>query len=241
MGKRGKGYGSEDHFLRYSEQQPAVLDAAILEKIRTPAGASIDWFYPPRPMQKAAREPQGLKFLKGQEDQKQVLETWRAFWPQTGRQQSWDGVARLRVNGKLLDWLLIEAKATHPEFCSGPSHASKKGGYKQIERALGRTKGHLGVHRDFPWLGTYYQYANRLACLYFLNSRASIPARLIGIYFTGDCFPDGRRCPESAEEWNDLIHARELTLGLSNHHPLKDRIHEVFIAAMPQVTTPRRS
>lgn len=233
MGKRGKGYGSEDHFLRYSEQRPAILDTAILEKIRAPAGASIDWFYPPRPTNKAAREPQGLTFLK---DQKGVLAKWHEFWPQTGRQQTWDGVARLQVNGKQSDWLLIEAKATHPEFCSGPSQASKKGGYKQIERSLGRTKGHLGVHRDFPWLGTYYQYANRLACLYFLNSKADVPARLVAIYFTGDSFPNGRRCPASEGEWNDLIHARGLTLGLPDHHQLKDRIHEVFLSATPQAT-----
>ena len=74
MGKRGSGYGSEDHFLRYNEQRPRVLDEAILREIAAPAATSIDWLYPPRPMQKATREPQGLTFLK---DQKDVLTKWR--------------------------------------------------------------------------------------------------------------------------------------------------------------------
>jgi hypothetical protein len=175
-----------------------------------------------------------LSFLLKQTD----IATWRNFWPQSGRQQSWDGVVRLQTERKQPpEWLLIEAKATHPEFCSGPSQASKRGGYKQIERALGRTKRYLGVHRDFPWLGTYYQYANRLACLYFLTEKAHVSARLVGIYFVGDRFPDSRRCPASEREWMELIKARDLTLGLAEHHPLADRVHEVFIPAMPPSVT----
>jgi len=35
------------------------------------------------------------------------------------------------------------------------------------------------------------------------------------------------------EEWKELIHARDLTLGLPDDHALKDRIHDVFVPAMP--------
>ena len=78
-------------------------------------------------------------------------------------------------------------------------------------------------------LGTYYQYANRLAFLYFLNVIARVPARLVFLYFTGDRFPDGRPCPATIERWNELINARRLTLGLEHEHALTDRVHTIFL------------
>lgn len=95
---------------------------------------------------------------------------------------------------------MFEAKANHPEFCSHVCGAAGKG-RAVIEAAMSKVKCHLNVHRDFQWLGTYYQYANRLACLYFLNVIGQVPARLVTIYFTGDKFPDGRVCPSTETEW----------------------------------------
>jgi hypothetical protein len=82
---------------------------------------------------------------------------------------------------------------------------------------------------DFQWLGTYYQYANRLACLYCLNVLRKVPARLVLVYFMGDKFPDARQCPSSEAEWRELIRACHLTLGLSEKHALRNRVHELFI------------
>jgi hypothetical protein len=126
-------------------------------------------------------------------------------------------------------WVLIEAKANAVEFVTPPCAASKDGGRGQIEKVLGRVKSALGVQRHYPWLGTYYQYANRLAVLYFLNQQAKVPARLLNVYFIGDCFPDGRECPESVERWRELIEARRITLGLPKPHALSDRTHEAFL------------
>jgi hypothetical protein len=162
-----------------------------------------------------------------------IMSQWREFWPQQGTQPSWDGVAQVETGSELGDWLLLEAKANHPEFCGAPCGASTQGGRPKIERALGEVRKHLGVHRHFSWLGSYYQHANRLACLYFLNNKARIPARLIDIFFVGDAFPDGRRCPTSEDEWRQLLRARDLTLGLPASHSLSDRIHEVFLRAVP--------
>jgi hypothetical protein len=108
-----------------------------------------------------------------------------------------------------------------------------RGGRSKIEHALGEVKRYLGVHRHFSWLGSYYQHANRLACLYFLNVKVGIRARLIELFFIGDVFPDGRRCPADEGEWRELLRARELTLGLPSRHPLSDRVHEVFLKAVP--------
>lgn len=75
---------------------------------------------------------------------------------------------------------------------------------------------YLSVHRFFPWLGTYYQHANRLAVLHFLVNQAEVPARLLNVYFVGDRFRDGTECPATEDHWRSLIEARRLTLGYPN-------------------------
>jgi hypothetical protein len=105
-----------------------------------------------------------------------------------GRQQSWDAVGT--ADG---EWLLVEAKANAPEFCS-PATTAAGAGREKIEHALNRVKRGLGVHRRYSWTSSYYQYANRLAMLWFLRKR-KVPARLLFIYFYGDKFPDGTPRP----------------------------------------------
>lgn len=126
MGKRGDGYGSEDHLSTYLRLQRSALDDAI----RRAAGLSgaIEWIYP---ASGTTKEPKGVSFLVGRPD---VQGACRKFWPQTGNQQRWDGVARCGD-----EWLLIEAKANHPEFCTPPCGA-KADGRKKIEKALSEVK-----------------------------------------------------------------------------------------------------
>jgi hypothetical protein len=112
MGTKGNGYGSEDHFLTYRMTPEGELDARLL----TASGlkGNVEWIYPDR-NRPEMKEPKGVNFLP---DAK-VREAWKTFWPQTGNQQRWDGVARVGD-----EWLLIEAKANTPEFVGGPCGAS---------------------------------------------------------------------------------------------------------------------
>ena len=213
-------HGSERRFLHYHRTRRSDLDASILEALRESSVSSIEWIYPDETTRK---EPQGLAFVEGEALQNR----WKTIWPTRGRQQSWDGVALLHAPGRDAEWLLIEAKGNHPEFCSPPTGA-KGDGRKKIEKALNRTKTALGVHRDFPWFGTYYQHANRLVVLSFLNKNGQ-PARLLELLFVGEQFPDRRPCPHSESDWRKLLEARRLTLGLPEHHSLTSRIHEVFL------------
>jgi hypothetical protein len=103
-------------------------------------------------------------------------------------------VAKLHRGG-VTESVLIEAKANTVEFVTPPGSASKLGGRGQIEMTLGRLKAYLGGIVFFPWLGTYYQYANRLAVLYFLVSQVGVPTHLLHVYFMGDRFPDGSEYP----------------------------------------------
>ena len=173
MGKRGDGFGSEDHFLRYRSDRPVELDRAILAALQAPRGR-LEWIYPCGVQDE--REPTGVSFV----EDPRISALWKDFWPQRGRAQTWDGIAKL-VNGDVVEWVLIEVKANAPEFVTPPCAASREGGRSVIERTLNRVKSELGVHRHHSWLGTYYQYANRLAVLSFLNNRAKMPARLLHV------------------------------------------------------------
>jgi hypothetical protein len=226
MGRRGNGYGSEDHFLRWRTERAAEFDALVLKAVGSPGRAAIEWVYPTG--RQGEREPQGLRFLRDRAD---ALERWKKFWPDTLRQQTWDGVARLVREGAEPEWLLFEAKANHPEFVTSPCGADNEESLRTINKALDKTKKHLGVHRHFCWTGSYYQYANRLATLYFLTAIAGVLARLVHVYFCGDEFPDGRWCPATEQDWKRLIEARDLTLGLPDRHAMSGLLHQIFTAA----------
>src|SRR5262249_39239879 len=115
MAKRGNGYGSEDQLNRYWTNQRAMFEGRLLPALGR-SNAVLEWIYP-SPTDTSAHEPQGLDFLGS--DSAGVLASWKDFWPQTGTQQCWDGVARLAEDGDS-EWLLIEAKANHAEFCTPP-------------------------------------------------------------------------------------------------------------------------
>jgi hypothetical protein len=214
MGQRGHGYGSEDHFIRYRTDHPGLLDSYL--KVALPHLTHITWLYPAPGV---AEEPKDLTFVEFTEQQ---LKQWHAFWPSPGN-RSWDGVAR--CNG---EWLLFEAKANETELCSQGTSASPPS-LLRITRALNEVELFLGVPSETVWHERYYQYANRLAALYFLNVVANIPARLVFLYFTGDVFPDGRPCPQNEQEWRLLITRCHAELKLPERHKLSDRTHDVFV------------
>jgi hypothetical protein len=225
MGKRGDGYGSEYHLRRYLAEHADVLNAAVAEELGTTPDA-ISWLPFPRRADGSEHEFKGLGFLPQDVEAAAVRKEWQRFWPQKGQQQNWDAVGR--ADG---EWLLVEAKANQPEFCSPPTTAKREGGLPQIERALGEVRRDLGVHRRFGWTGSYYQYTNRLAVLWFLRKNG-IGTRLVFVYFTGDEFPDGTPCPQTNEEWERLVEARRLTLGLPRSHALTAYEHHVVLPAL---------
>lgn len=215
MGRIGKGYGSEYHLLHYRAEHAHDLDTALMAALGAEAeGGTIEWHYP---TSGKSPEPSGLSFLRSRADTRhdKALAAWKTFWPR-GRQASWDGIATATSPNLPPTWLLMEAKANHPEFCSPPCRAGA--GLKSIESAMNKVKRRWGVHRHFCWTGSYYQFANRLAALYHLE-RHDIPACLIGIHFTGDCFPDDTPCLATEAEWHGLLEARRLTLGLPKEMP----------------------
>ncbi len=221
MGKIGNGYGSEFHLRRYLMESPALLTERIVDALGKPL-ARVQWLH-----RESGKEWKGLQFSSFSP---RVMEQWKSFWPQTGNPPNWDAVGQLS-SSVADEWLLVEAKANEAEFVSPPSGASRRS-REQIEGAMRAVKEFLGIDPDTNWMGPYYQYANRLAILFFLNEIARVPAHLFFVYFLGDCFPDGRPCPASESRWQELIAECHRTLKVPGTHPLSARVHDLFIPVL---------
>ena len=149
----------------------------------------------------------------------QNLETsLSAFWPKRGPQ--WDALGK----GDDEEYFLVEAKANIDEIVSPETKATEKS-LELIKKSLDGLKKYLKVNNKVDWSGTFYQYTNRLAHLYFLRALNKLPANLIFVYFIGDDSVSG---PKSVEEWNAALTVMKKYLGLSTHK-LAKYMAEVFI------------
>lgn len=227
MSTIGYGYGSEWHLLRYLGYHRSALQQAIGQVI--PGLQGIDWldhpFDPANPF--LSREWKGLDFLPL--DMK-ARKGWPQFWPQMGNVQNWDAVGKVVIRGEPT-WLLVEAKAHVGEITSSCG-ARAEGGLGAITRALDETKQHMGIPPERDWLRGYYQMANRLAVLSYLNS-CSVRARLLNIYFLGDRNPVGI-CPEQEKDWNSPLEQMYQHLGLHGQMPLMSLVHRLFLPVCPR-------
>ena len=136
----------------------------------------------------------------------------------------WDGLARTSGRRRLL----IEAKANIPEFDSSPTGASEES-LRKIEGALEETRQSLGITSKTDWTKCFYQYANRLAHLYFLKEVNKVNATLVFVYFVGDTTVRGRE-PVSKEGWEAAIALATHHLGIGTNSPsIRDNVADVFI------------
>lgn len=231
MGKIGHGIGSEWHLLRHLGYHRGYLSEKVLEVL---PGDSIEWldfkFTHVDKKLGLDHEFDGLEFIEDVD----VLKQWKAFWPGSGRAQNWDAVARL-AHGSKHDWVLVEAKGHLGELKS-ECGAEKPESKRQIEAALTKTIQAVckpGVPVEH-WLAPYYQMANRLAALHFLNDvcRPVVPARLLYIYFYGDTREDAD-CPQNVAGWVDALDEMTNWLGLDSSRPLFERVYRLFLPVSP--------
>lgn len=140
-------------------------------------------------------------------------EALAAFWPRRG--PVWDGLARA---GNAV--VLVEAKAHVREFRTTPSAARDPASVARIRAALEATKAALGADERSDWSRVFFQYANRLAFLWWLRGRG-VEAYLLFVSFLGDRDMGG---PEREETWRALFVAADHALGLSSRHALSPYI-----------------
>lgn len=81
------------------------------------------------------------------------------------------------------------------------------------------------------WATGVYQYANRLAYLYFLCKLKRLDAYLVFLCFLNDNemnSPD-TFVPATPEQWKSALVYQERMMGIRQRHSLSDRIIHVFI------------
>jgi len=149
----------------------------------------------------------------------------RDFWPALG--PVWDGLGI--AENEVRTRILVEAKAYIEEADTDPTGAGEKS-KSHIDKSLEETKKFMkasGGHAD--WSKSFYQYANRLAHLYFLSEPNSIPCELWFVYF---CNLENDSKSTSFTEWKGALRLLHSHLGLGPRNPLRSQIREFFIDAV---------
>jgi hypothetical protein len=147
-----------------------------------------------------------------------------SFWPRGG--PCWDALALIDsfdIHREPIP-LLVEAKSHLSEIYGDGCKAEHPDSVRKIQRALSATKTYWKVDESADWTGPLYQYANRLAHLYFFLRRLSKPAWLINIYFTDDPIES-----TSIDQWKPEITKVKDAVGLSSEIP---NIMEIFLSAV---------
>jgi len=196
---------------------PSLLNRLIQQKIASLSGREIHWTSPLEPDKFA--EYRDAEFLENL-DLEEFTEELEKFWPKMGPQ--WDALGRT-ADGEV--FILVEAKANVPElvsFCG----AKNKESLKTISASLAETQGWLNCREPrVDWKCGFYQYANRLAHLYFLREKAQKEGSyLVFLYFV----EDSSHIPTSRDAWNSALKLQKKLMGLSAGS-LVGKAIEVFI------------
>ena len=140
------------------------------------------------------------------------------FWPKGGPQ--WDALGRVSEKGP---YFLVEAKANIPEIISS-CQAESAESLMLIEKSLQTVQNYLGCEPLVNWSAGFYQYANRIAHLYFLRTINSKEAFLVFIYFLNDT----THIPINKQSWRGALNLQKRLMGLTKHK-LQKFIAEIFI------------
>ena len=221
----GVFYGSAWHMLRMLGYHRGYLEQKIKAQVKLMKTEWLDFHFEGG----GDQELTGLEFLKnGTNVEKKALKAWSDFWPQQGTPHSWDAIGKAIMPDGREEWLLVEAKAHLGELNTDCGAKAEKSLYT-ITRALAETGKSLNITNPESWLNGYYQYANRLAVLHFLNKH-NVPARLLFIYFCGDTSSASRICPGDEAGWTETLQKQDKHLGLTNcTGELTRRVHKVFL------------
>lgn len=105
--------------------------------------------------------------------------------------------------------ILLEAKS-YPGEMIGNGCEAKEPSLTRIRNSIERTKAWLGAEGG-NWTGEYYQFANRLAHLYFLREICGVQAWLVNL-----CFFDDPHRPIREAVWRDSLEFPAKALGIGN-------------------------
>jgi hypothetical protein len=196
-------------------EYPSILNKQINKFFNRKSDYPIEWLSPKANDNYAEYGDEAFLDLLGIKLTKTKL---KEFWPKRGPQ--WDALGRDSEAGQ---YYLVEAKANIPELLSD-SQAKYPVSLDLIKKSLGATKDYLGCKSHIDWTKGFYQYANRLAHLYYLKILNNLETYLIFVYF----IKDKTHIATSKLEWDGAIIVQKQLMGLSKHK-LQKNIIEVFI------------
>jgi len=202
-------------------EHPEILNSRLSAQLGWDADERVNWLSPIISDGYAEYSDQAFLDRLGVRQLKVPLND---FWPPSGPR--WDGLAKTE-SGKLI---LVEAKAHIDETVDYCSRASPEP-LKVIRRSLRDAKSAFAATEDAPWESPFYQYANRLAHLYFMRQLNGLDAYLFFLYFADA--PDVPN-PCTAEQWEGAIRLKEKCLGLGITHPFR-RFVGTVIWSVPDV------
>ena len=127
------------------------------------------------------------------------------FWPRFGPQ--WDGLA-VTDRGQII---LVEAKAHIPEMVTAPAQARGESALLKIQESLGRVKAFVNSKAPVDWSTSFYQYANRLAHLYWIREVNGHDAYLVNLFLVNDREMNG---PAAESEWQAANRLQEVFMGV---------------------------
>ena len=207
--------GSLKWIQRLINHYPELLNEEIRTKLSLPKSHHIEWLSPLASDDYAEYRDQDFLNLLDVTTPKTQL---KDFWPRGGPQ--WDALGKAE-DGSVFS---VEAKSHIPEILS---HLGAKSlvSREMIHESLNRTKKYLNVGGQHDWTSPFYQYANRIAHLYFLREMNAVPAFVIFVYFINDDTMSG---PKSREQWLGAIQLVKSYLGIGRNK-LQKYMAEVFI------------
>jgi hypothetical protein len=194
--------GSQKWIQKIINACPDFLNALIREQVPSLTKRDIIWL---SPLEKDGfAEYRDAAFLQ-RIGLPELTPKLGQFWPKNGPQ--WDALGKTVDNEAII---LVEAKANVAELISTCS-AKDETSLGKISKSLDSTKRWLKCRRPLiDWQFCFYQYANRLAHLYFLRSKCRKEAFLLFIYFVND----STHISTSREAWNGALELQMKLLGL---------------------------
>lgn len=186
MAQMGLGYGSEFQLLRFMgrhrhELERTIIDA-LQEKQQTINDKNFDWldfeYSDVNKVITGDRELYGLSFLEKKIDKglyDKITSALQKAGSFISNWQHWDAVF-------VLDdcFYFVEAKAYPGELYSTNDHGGSS--KKEILNFMRENMQPYDIEVDENWLDSYYQFANRISMMAFLNQNG-LNAKAIYIYF----------------------------------------------------------
>ncbi len=206
--------GSQRDLQILINEKPWLIDNAIKEVFPEIKG-KINWKSPLSKDRYA--EYRDEEFIKKIGLKADMIDLY-SFWP--GRGPQWDALA-VTDDGKII---LVEAKANIKEIFTSIRAQGKS--LCLIKDSFQRVQNDLKIQGNDCWADKFYQYANRLAHLWFLRVKHKKSVFLLFVYFIGDQSVDG---PQTKEEWEAALKVMRHCLDFPRKHKLSRYIVDIFL------------